>query len=208
MDGRSLHHSGATVGLPGRAAPKTRPGKLTVAPVLVALLIVSFAGGAWAGPDVTNRPDCGFGDDPVEDFTLTDQNPTSPTHGQEITLSALQGKVVFLMFIRSSCGHCQTLAPYLDEILASHQADWGDDVAFVLVNMVGWEDDLPGFCGLHDLPTVQDTSTAAVADRVGASLYWNYVLLPDGRLHRAYYSLYLPTYQQRLEADIEEALGR
>jgi thiol-disulfide isomerase/thioredoxin len=186
------------------------PAKPTVAPVLLAIIgwLATAAGPAFADPDVTNRPDCGFPDDPVEDFTLTDENPTSPSHGQEISLSGLQGKVVFLMFIRSSCGHCQSLAPYLDDILASHQADWGDDVAFVLVNLAGYEADLPTFCGLHDLPTVQDTSAAAVADRVGASLYWNYILRPDGRLFRSYYTLYLPTYQQRLEADIEEALGR
>jgi thiol-disulfide isomerase/thioredoxin len=179
-------------------------------PLVLAIVgwMAASAAPAFADPDVTNRPDCGLPDDPVEDFTLTDENPTSPTHGQEISLSGLQGKVVFLMFIRSSCGHCQSLAPYLDDILASHGADWGDDVAFVLVNLTGYEADLPLFCDLHDLPTVQDTSAAAVADRVGASLYWNYILLPDGRLHRSYYSLYLPTYQQRLEADIEAALGR
>ena len=173
---------------------------------MAAIVVLPWKG--WAGPEITNRPDCGFGDEPVEDFSLVDENPTSPTYGQEISSDGLQGKVVFLMFMRSTCGHCQSLSTQLDALQEAHQADWGDDVAIVLVNMVGWEDDLPAFCALHDLPTVQDTSSSALADRVGAALYWNYVLLPDGRLHRMYYSLYLPTYQARLEADIEEALGR
>lgn len=186
---------------------RARWGALGPALAVLAALVVP-ANLALAGPEVTNRPDCGFGDPAVEDFALADENPTSPTYGQEISSDGLQGKVVFLMFIRSTCGHCQTLSTYLDDILQSHQADWGDDVAIVLVNMVGWEADLPEFCALHDLPTVQDTSSAALADRVGAALYWNYVLLPDGRLHKMYYNLYLPSYQERLETDIEEALGR
>ena len=173
-----------------------------------AVAAVTVPGLATAQPEVTNRPECGFGDDPVEDFALVDQNPTSPTHGQEITPAGLQGKVVFLMFVRSTCGHCQSLSTQLDALMVAHQGDWGDDVSVLLVNMTGWEADLPAFCTLHDLPTVQDTAAAALADRVGAALYWNYVLLPDGRLHRMYYTLYLPSYEQRLVADIEDALGR
>ncbi len=182
-------------------------GRAVLAAVALALAAM-VAEPAMAGPEVTNRPECGFGDPVVEDFSLVDENPSSPTYGQEISASGLQGKVVFLMFIRSTCGHCQSLATQMDAVLASNQAAWGDDVAFLLVNMIGWEADLPEFNALHDVPTVQDTSTAALADRVGAALYWNYVLLPDGRLHKMYYSLYLPTYQTRLETDIEEALGR
>ncbi len=190
----------------GTQTARRAPGSVGIVVVLAALILP--AGPALAGPEITNRPECGFGDPAIEDFALVDENPTSPTYGQEISPDGLQGKVVFLMFMRSTCGHCQSLSTQLDALQAAHQADWGDDVAIVLVNMVGWEADLPEFCTLHDLPTVQDTSSAALADRVGAALYWNYVLLPDGRLHKMYYSLYLPTYQDRLETDIEEALGR
>lgn len=160
-----------------------------------------------ADPDVTNRPDCGFDDDPAPDFTLVDQNPTSPTHGQEITLSDLHGKAVFVMFIRSGCGHCQSLSTYIQSYMIQYAEAWGDDVTIVLVNMVGYEEDLTKFCGLHDLPTVQDDAAAGVADAFGASLYWNYTLKTDGRLHTMYYSLSLPTDEQRWITDIEEARG-
>jgi thiol-disulfide isomerase/thioredoxin len=176
--------------------------------LLVAAVASLCTTAAAADPDVTNRPDCGLNDDPCPDFTLADVNPTSPTYGQEITLSELQGKVVFLLFIRSSCGHCQSLSTYLDSYFTANQAAWGDDVAFLLVNMVGYEADIEAFCALHDLPTVQDTADEAAADHVGASLYWNYVLNPDGTLQAMYYSQYLPTDEQRLLGDIEAALGR
>jgi len=173
---------------------------------LVAALLLAMT--AAADPDVTNRPDCGFNDDPIPDFTLEDVNPTSPTHGQQITVSALQGKVVFLMFVRSSCGHCQSLSQYLDSYFEANGAEWGGDVAFLLVNMVGYESDIEEFCGLHDLPTLQDTADVAAADAVGSHLYWNYVLQTDGRLHTMYYSLYLPSDEERFLGDIAAALGR
>ena len=172
----------------------------------VAALVALWPAVTIADPDVTNRPDCGYGDDPAPDFTLVDQNPTSPTHGQEITLSDLQGKAVFVMFIRSSCGHCQTLSTYLDSYMTEYAEAWGDDVVILLVNMAGYEEDLPAFCTLHDLPTVQDDGS--VADDFGAALYWNYTLRTDGRLHTMYYALYLPTDEQRLITDIETARGK
>jgi thiol-disulfide isomerase/thioredoxin len=163
---------------------------------------------AAADPDVTNRPDCGMNDDPAPDFTLEDVNPTSPTYGQDITLSGLQGKVVFLMFMRSSCGHCLSLTQYLDSYATEHAQEWGDDVAILLVNMAGWEADIAEFCADHDLPTLQDTSAVAAADRIGASLYWNYFLKEDGRLHAMYYEVNLPTDEQRFLDDVAAALGR
>ena len=171
---------------------------------MAGLLALAVAGVATA--DVTNRPDCGFDDDPAPDFTLTDQNPTSPTHGQETSLSQLQGKAVFLLFVRSSCGHCQSLSTYLNSTMTQYADAWGDDVVMVLVNLAGYEADLPDFCALHDLPTVQDDG--AVVDAFGAALYWNYTLRTDGRLHTMYYSLYLPTDEQRLITDIETARGK
>ena len=170
--------------------------------VLMTLLWVTAAS---ADPDVTNRPDCGFNDDPAPDFTLEDVNPTSPTYGQDITLSDLQGKAVFLMFMRSSCGHCQSLSQYLDSYAITYADDWGDEVAIVVVNMTGWEADIDDFVTLHDLPTLQDTSEEGAADKIGASLYWNYILKPDGRLQAMYYEMYLPTDEQRLLADIAAA---
>ena len=95
----------------------------------------------------------------------------------------------------------------LNSYMIQYAEEWGDDVAIVLVNMIGYEADLPEFCGLHDLPTVQDDGAAGVADAFGASLYWNYVLKTDGRLHTMYYSLYLPTDEQRLITDIAGARG-
>lgn len=173
-------------------------------------LAVAALVGLWpavtiADPDVTNRPDCGYDDDPAPDFTLVDQNPTSPTHGQEVSLSDLRGKAVFVMFIRSSCGHCQSLATYLSSYVTLYAEDWGDDVAVLLINMAGWEADLPEFCAPHDLPVLQDDGSAA--DAFGAALYWNYTLRTDGHLHTMYYSLYLPTDEQRWITDIEAARG-
>jgi len=170
-----------------------------------ALLAVTWAVAAAADPDATNRPDCGFNDDPSPDFTLQDVNPTSPTYGQDITLSALQGKAVFLMFMRSSCGHCQSLSEYLASYAAEHADEWGDGVAIILVNMVGWEADIDDLVSLHDLPTLQDTTDEGAADKIGASLYWNYILKTDGLLHAMYYEMYLPTDEQRLLGDIDAA---
>ncbi len=169
--------------------------------------VLALAVAGITSADSTNRPDCGFSDDPAPDFTLTDENPTSATYGQPITLSDLQGKAVFVMFIRSSCGHCQSMATYINAYMIQYAAAWGDDVAIVLVNMVGYEADLAEFCALHDLPTVQDDAAASVADAFGASLYWNYTLKTDGRLHTMYYSLYLPADEQRWVTDIETARG-
>ena len=183
----------------------TRTGWARLLVAAVALLWVTSAS---ADPDVTNRPDCGLNDDPCPDFTLADVNPTSPTYGQEITLSDLQGKVVFLIFVRSSCGHCQSLSTYLNTYPSENQATWGDDVVLLLINMVGYEADIEEFCALHDLPTLQDTAAVAAAAHVGGSLYWNYVLKTDGTLQAMYYSLYLPTDEQRLLGDIDTALGR
>jgi len=160
---------------------------------------------AAADPDVTNRPDCGFDDDTAPDFTLQDVNPTSPTYGQDVSLSDLQGKAVFLMFMRSSCGHCQSLVQYLDSYTTTYAEDWGDEVAIIVINMVGWEADIDEFVALHDLPTLQDTTAEAAADEVGASLYWNYILKTDRTLQAMYYELYLPTDEQRLLADIDAA---
>ena len=168
--------------------------------------VLALAVAGITSADSTNRPDCGFSDDPAPDFTLTDENPTSATYGQPITLSDLQGKAVFVMFIRSSCGHCQTLSTYLDSYMTEYAEAWGDDVVILLVNMAGYEEDLPAFCTLHDLPTVQDDGS--VADDFGAALYWNYTLRTDGRLHTMYYALYLPTDEQRLITDIETARGK
>jgi len=171
---------------------------------LAGVLALAVAGITAA--DDTNRPDCGFPDDPAPDFTLTDENPTSPTHGQAITLSDLQGKAVFVMFVRASCGLCQSLSTYLNSYMIQYAEAWGDDVVILLVNMAGYEEDLPDFCALHDLPTVQDDGT--VVSAFGAALYWNYILRTDGRLHTMYYSLSLPTDEQRLITDIETARGK
>ena len=174
----------------------------------LALVVLLWTLPAAADPDVTNRPDCGFSDDPAPDFTLEDVNPTSPTYGQDIALSYLRGKVVFLMFMRSSCGHCQSLTQYLDSYATEHAQEWGDDVAILLVNMAGWEADIAEFCANHDLPTLQDTSAEAAADKIGASLYWNYFLREDGRLYAMYYEIYLPTDEERFLGDISAAMGR
>jgi len=184
-----------------------RAGMMATRWLAVLVAVVLWPAVTAADPDVTNRPDCGYDDAPAPDFTLVDQNPTSPTHGQEITLSDLHGKAVFVMFIRSSCGHCQSLSTYLNSYMIQYAEQWNDEVAIVLVNMIGYEDDLPEFCALHDLPTVQDDDATGVADAFGASLYWNYTLGTDGRLHTMYYSLYLPTDEQRWVTDIEAARG-
>lgn len=195
----------------GETTTSARPGALRRAlPVLVlAGLVLGIAGGAWAqpGPEVTNRPDCGFDDDPAPACVMEDMNPTSPTYGQTVTLSDYDDKVVFVEFMRSSCGHCLATTHALQALLEAHAGDWGDDVVILIVNMVGWEADLPTFCAQHDLPVLQDTESEYCADRFGASLYSNYVLLPGRELHTTHYNLSLPTNEARLVSEIEAALG-
>jgi len=177
-------------------------------PVLAAILVLA-AGSAAAqpGPEVTNRPDCGFNQDPAPDFALEDMNPTSPTYGQTVHLSDYDDKVVFIEFMRSSCGHCQGTTIQLQAMLDAHAGDWGDDVVFLIINMPGWEADLPTFTALSDLPVLQDTTAEYFGDRIGASLYSNYVLTPGRDLHATHYNLSLPTNEARLVGEIEAALG-
>jgi len=171
------------------------------------VLSLCFVACASAQDDATNRPDCGYNDDPGPNFTLEDVNPTSPTYGQQITLSDYDDKVIFIMFIRSSCGHCQSLSTYLNSYMEANDSAWGGQVLFLMVNMIGWEDDIAEFTSLHNLPTLQDTSAAHVAEDYGAYLYWNYLLKPGRELYTFYYSYSLPAYESRLLGEIQEALG-
>ncbi len=173
--------------------------------VIVAMAVLAGRPGG-AGPEDTNRPNCGFGDDLIPDFTLTDVNPTSATHDQAITLSDLQGKIVFFMFVHSSCGVCKTNAGYLQAMLDEHAADWGDDVVFMTINMVGWDSQIDEYCALSNLTVLQDTQAVNVEDEIGSSIYWSYLVDPDRRLATFYYDTYIPSDGARLEAEIEQLL--
>jgi thiol-disulfide isomerase/thioredoxin len=180
---------------------------VTLALVLIGTAAAAQRSAARPGPEVTNRTDCGFNDDPAPDCALEDMNPTSPTYGETVQLSDYDDKVVFLMFMRSSCGHCMTTSVALQALLDAHAGEWGDDVVFLIINMPGWEADLPAFCALSDLPVLQDTTAQYFGDRIGASLYSNYVLLHDRDLHATHYNLSLPTNEARLVSEIQAALG-
>jgi len=102
--------------------------------------------------------------------------------------------------------NCETVPVVRPQVIANNAA-WGGQVLFLMVNMVGWEDDIAEFTALHDLPTLQDTTAVGAADKYGAYLYWNYLMKPGRELHTFYYSYSLPSFESRLLGEIEEALG-
>lgn len=63
------------------------------------------------------------------DFTLPIIGPNGPT-GESLSLSSLQGKVVFLEFMEPWCPHCQSMAPILEQL---HQK-YGGNVTFISVS--------------------------------------------------------------------------
>ncbi len=182
-------------------------GGRRIVPAAGLLLAALLASTARADPDATNRPDCGKNDDPLPDFTLTDVNPTSASYGQEIALTDLQGQVVFIMFIHSSCGVCQSRSQYLQTIWNEHEASWSGRVALLLVNMIGWESEIDAFCSLHDLPVLQDTEEENAQEKLGADIYYSYLIDGDRGYVSLYYNTSLPTDEQRLIDEIEGALG-
>ena len=46
--------------------------------------------------------DCGMDDASIPDFTLTDDNTFSPTHGQSLSLSDYSGKILLIFWMRAT----------------------------------------------------------------------------------------------------------
>ncbi len=76
--------------------------------LLLGLLVWLPSGCSQAQPDPlppATPPDlapCGLDDPSIPDFTLTDDNSNSPTHGQEVGLGDFAGKVVVIYWMTAT----------------------------------------------------------------------------------------------------------
>lgn len=123
----------------------------------------------------------------VPSFNLEDVNPSSATHGQQLSPRSFRGLVMAVYFTHSTCDSCRTQFRFLDVMQRDYdRGHLGVPVQLVGVNESGHESGNGPMSAGVSLPLLQDTPTAATWKRWGVS--WRDVVIvdPDGRLFAVY----------------------
>jgi len=104
----------------------------------------------------------------VADFSLPDVNPTSATHGQDVSPRDYEGNVSAFYFGLASCTYCQSQFGHLDSLQAdldANHAELGVQIVGVnIANIAGDDPNNPTMTDGRDLPWLQDVDANADGD--------------------------------------------
>ena len=95
--------------------------------IAIVVLVVIWAAYSFSQPAPSSTTTKTSG---APDFTLPVVGPNGLT-GQKVSLSSFQGKVVLLEFMVPWCGHCQNMAPVLEQL---YQQYGPQNVVFISVS--------------------------------------------------------------------------
>lgn len=144
----------------------------------VAAMVVLTVLGAGLRPGATGRsaarPEVGF---TAPDFTLTDLD------GNEVALSSLRGKVVFINFWATWCGPCRLEMPEMKRL---HEQEI-PDLVILAVNLTETEksgEHVRAFMDLFEytFPVLLDVNSAVTEGYQAVSIPTSYFVGPDGTI--------------------------
>jgi hypothetical protein len=106
---------------------------------------------------------------PAYDFAAIDQNPTSATSQQEVSLSGMHGKAVLLNFSSTTCAACVAdAAVYESMVKQLEYKGVVNAVAMITVVLPNGASKLTELCDGLQFPVVVDNSSLGVADHYKA----------------------------------------
>ena len=118
-------------------------------------------------------------------FALQDFQPQSPRFGESYGIEAFRGSVLLMPLFAAWCPDCVGCAVLLDG-LYQEWLDGGLNVRVMSINSIDGRSSRKKLVDACSFPLLQDTSAAAVWDKLLGSKDDHYIYTPDAILHRYY----------------------
>ena len=99
-------------------------------------------------------------------FTLQDLNPASCGYGRHYGLEVFEGKVTFVVLLRSTCGYCHAQLEKLEQMRFELLA-MGHELQLVVINERGTESTVNLLTERTQAPILQDTESVLAWEALG-----------------------------------------